>query len=62
MHNKTKKLKVTDLKGGGFIFCLLDNDGVTIIKEWFEQDKKLGIQTCRNWLDSKFGGGGEWML
>lgn len=60
-HRQAKQLKIISLcpadsiNPGGFIFRIIDNDGVTILKEYWEPNQKIGIQFCRNWLKIKSG-------
>lgn len=56
-----KQLKVSQLRPkdefhpGGFIFRIIDNDGTTILKEWWDSDQRMGVQFCRNWLKVRAG-------
>jgi hypothetical protein len=56
-----KQLKITKLKQSdefhpcGHIFTIIDNDGTTILKEFWDINEKIGIQYCRNWLKIKSG-------
>jgi hypothetical protein len=51
-----KQLKISMLRRkdefhpGGFLFKIIDNDGTTVLKEYWDADKGLGTQFCRNWL------------
>jgi hypothetical protein len=60
-YTQPKQLKITQLSNkdefhpGGFLFFIIDNDGVTIIKEWWDSDRSMGIQFCRNWLKVQAG-------
>jgi hypothetical protein len=59
--NQPKQLKVFRLKPkdefhpGGILFQIIDNDGKTILKEWWDVHEKIGIQFCRNWLKVRAG-------
>jgi hypothetical protein len=61
MTDQPKQLKVVTLCNrdefhpGGFMFKVIDNDGTTILKEFWEPYQKLGIQFCRNWLKHRAG-------
>ena len=61
MANQAKQLKIATLRNkdefhpGGFIFTIIDNDGTTILREWWDSNKELGIQFCRNWLKLRAG-------
>lgn len=56
-----KQLKISVLRHkdefhpGGFIFRLYDNDGTTLLKEWWDANRKMGEQFCRNWLKLRSG-------
>jgi len=53
---KVKKLvDKSEFHPGGFIFQIIDNDGTTVLKEYWEANDKLGIQFCRNWLKTRAG-------
>ena len=56
-----KQLKIFALRPkdefhpGGYILQIVDNDGTTIIKEWWESFAPVGVQYCRNWLKVRAG-------
>jgi len=56
-----KQLKISMLRPkdefhpGGFLFKIIDNDGTTVLKEYWDIDKGLGTQFCRNWLKVRSG-------
>jgi hypothetical protein len=55
---KVKKLReATEFHPGGFLFTIFDDDGKTILKEYWDCYEKLGIQYCRNWLAINYGNG-----
>jgi hypothetical protein len=43
---------VTEYSIGGFICKIIDNDGVTVLHEFWERYEKLAIQHCRHWLEA----------
>jgi hypothetical protein len=57
-----KQLTFKDLKPqdefhpGGFLCKIIDNDGHTVLKEWWDNYKPNAILTCRNWLKMKYEG------
>lgn len=62
MNKQAKSLKLHQLKGTsefslkGFVCKILDNDGVTVLREWHEPfSQKLAIQECRRWLNETYG-------
>ena len=62
MSKQAKSLKLHQLKGvgefsvKGFLCRIIDNDGVTVLKEWHEPfSQRLAIQECRLWLNEHYG-------
>lgn len=61
MSQQAKQLKIKSLRPadefhpGGFIFQIIDNDGSTIIKEWWGPSERAGILECRNILKLRAG-------
>lgn len=59
--NQTKKLEIKPLlpkdefHPGGFLCKIIDNDGKTVLKEWWEANDKTAILHCRNWLKFRAG-------
>jgi hypothetical protein len=61
MSNQPKRLQLKPLvpkdefHPGGFFCTIIDNDGSTVIKEWWEPNEKTAILHCRNWLKLRAG-------
>ena len=57
MNNQPKTLKVVELKSGK-LFQIIDNDGSTVLYEYFDDcaiKDISGILTCRYFLFEKYG-------
>jgi hypothetical protein len=60
--NQPKQLVFKDLvpasefHPGGVLCQIIDNDGHTIIKEWWDINKVIAVLYCRNWLKMKYEG------
>jgi hypothetical protein len=49
-----KVLKVAKIPSG-FLFTILDNDGSTVLREFFDTNEMYGILECRYWLFEQYG-------
>lgn len=62
MTNQAKQLQIkelvpaTEFHPGGYLCKIIDNDGSTVIKEWYENFRPAAILHCRNWLKMKYEG------
>lgn len=58
-----KQLVFTDLvpkdefHPGGVLCKIIDNDGSTVLKEWWDINRVTAVLQCRNYLKIKFEGG-----